>query len=87
MFPPKAIVKGDTLKKKKSIEEKFQRLSEISALIEGDTPLEAAISLYKEGLQLVEDCGSQLKKHEAEVLMLKKNADELFSLEPFGEMA
>ena len=73
------------MKKKKSIEEKFQRLNEISAQIEGDTPIEAAISLYKEGLALVEDCGSQLKKYEAEVLVLKKNADELFSLELFGE--
>ena len=73
------------MKKKKSIEDKFQRLSEISAQIEGDTPLDAAISLYKEGLALVEDCGSQLKNYEAEVLVLKKNADEAFSFEPFGE--
>ena len=75
------------LKKKKSIEEKFQRLAAISDQIEKDTPLEAAISLYKEGLALVEDCGSQLKKHEAEVLVLRKNADEMFSLEPFGELS
>ena len=75
------------MKKKKTIEEKFQRLTEISTLIEGDTPLDAAIALYKEGLALVEDCGSQLKKYEAEVLVLKKNADEMFSLEPFGEPA
>ena len=75
------------MKKKKTIEEKFQRLSEISALIEDDTPLETAISLYKEGLALIEDCGSQLKKHEAEVLVLKKNADEMFSLEPFLEQS
>ena len=75
------------MKKKKSIEEKFQRLNEISALIEGDTQLEEAISLYKEGLQLVEDCGGQLKKHEAEVLVLKKNAEDIFSFEPFGELS
>ena len=75
------------MKKKKSIEEKFQRLNEISAQIEGDTPLEVAISLYKEGLALVEDCGSQLKKHEAEILLLKKNADEMFSLEPFEDQS
>ena len=73
------------MKKKKTIEEKFLRLTEISDLIEGDAPLEMAISLYKEGLALVVDCGSQLKKYEAEVLVLKKNADEMFSLEPFGE--
>lgn len=75
------------MKKKKTIEEKLQRLTEISEQIEGDTPLEVAISLYKEGLALVEDCGRQLKKHEAEVLVLKKSADELFSLEPFGELS
>ena len=77
--------KDDILKKKKSIEEKFQRLTEISDQIEGDTPIEVAISLYKEGLALVEDCGSQLRKYEADVLVLKKNADEMFSLEPFGK--
>ena len=73
------------MKKKKSIEEKFQRLSEISDQIEGDTPIEVALSLYKEGLSLIEDCGSQIKKYEAEVLVLRKNADGMFSLEPFGE--
>ena len=73
------------MKKKKSIEDSLQRLNEISAQIEGDTSLEAAILLYKEGLALVEDCGSRLKKHEAEILLLKKNADEMFCLEPFGE--
>ena len=75
------------MKKKKSIEEKLQRLNEISAQIEGDAPLEVAISLYKEGLALVEDCGSLLKKHEAEVLVLKKNAEDMFDLEPFGELS
>ena len=75
------------MKKKKTIEEKLHRLSEISAQIEGDTPLDKAISLYKEGLMIIEDCGNQLKKHEAEVLLLKKNADGLFSLEPFGELS
>ena len=73
------------MKKKKTIEDKFKRLNEISAQIEGDTPLDVAISLYKEGLALVEDCGGQLKKYEADVLVLKKNADEMFSLEPFEE--
>ena len=67
------------------MEEKLQRLDEISSQIESETPIEVAISLYKEGIALVEDCGNQLKKHEAEVLMLKKTADELFVLEPFGE--
>ena len=73
------------MKKKQSIEEKLETLNEISAQIEGDTPLDVAISLYKEGLSLVEACGSQLKKYEKDVLVLKKNADEMFSLEPFEE--
>ena len=80
-------MKDDILKKKQSIEEKLQRLNEISAQIEGDTPLDTAISLYKEGLGLVEACGAQLKRYEEEVLMLKKNADEMFGLEPFEEPA
>ena len=73
------------MKKKKTIEQKFERLAEISSLIEGDTPLELAMELYKEGLGLVEECGCELKKHEAIVLELKKNTDGLFCLEPFGE--
>ena len=73
------------MKKKKSIEEKFQRLSEISDQIEGEVNLEAALLLYKEGLSLLEDCGAQLKKYEEEVLLLRKNTDGMFNLEPFGE--
>ena len=73
------------MKKKQTIEDKFQRLNEISNQIEGDTPLDVAISLYKEGLGLIESCGSQLKKYEKEVLILKKNADDMFSLELFEE--
>ena len=73
------------MKKKQTIEEKLQRLNEISHLIGGDTPLETAISLYKEGLGLIGACGSQLKKYEKEILTLKKNTDELFVLEPFEE--
>ena len=73
--------------KRKTIEEKLQRLNEISHLIGGDTPLEAAISLYKEGLSLIEACGSQLKKYEKEILTLKKSADDIFKLEPFEDLS
>ena len=71
------------MKKKQSFEERLQRLSEISTKIEDDVPIEDAISLYKEGLKLVEACSKQLKKYENDVFVLKNSADEVFSLEPF----
>lgn len=66
-----------------TIEEKFARLGEITALIEGDAPLEEAIALYKEGLGLIDETAGQLKRHEQEVLVLKKGAEGLFELPPF----
>ena len=79
--------KESLLKKKLTIEDKLLRLEEISQKIEGDTPLETAIALYKEGLGLIEELGAQLKKHEAEVSLLKKSADGIFALEPFETTA
>ena len=71
------------MKKKLSIEDKLQRLEELTQKIEGDTPLETAISLYKEGLGLVEDLGQELKKREDEILVLRKSAEGVFALESF----
>jgi len=48
-----------------------------------NTPLETAISLYKEGLALAGKCGELLRTAEAEVLVLQKNAEDMFTLEPF----
>ena len=71
-----------------TFEKSLSRLSEIVEQIEdGDTTLEDAIKLYKEGLAHAEDCGNILAGYEREVLLLQKDADGAFSLAPFGEGA
>ena len=66
-----------------TIEESFARLNEISSQIEGSVPLDVAVSLYKEGLKIAENCGQTLKKYEDEVLVLRKNAERMFVTAPF----
>ena len=67
-----------------TFEENLERLASIAEQVEdGQTPLEAAIALYKEGLELAGKCGETLRKYEAEVLTLQKEADETFTLELF----
>ena len=73
-------------KKKQTFEKSLSRLSEIVEQIEdGNTTLEEAIKLYKEGLTRAEDCGNILSRYEAEVLQLQKDADGAFALTPFAE--
>ena len=72
-------------KKQQSFEKSLSRLSEIVEQIEdGDTTLEDAIKLYKEGITRAQDCGSILNRYEAKVLQLQKDADGTFTLEPFS---
>ena len=71
-------------KKNLKFEEALRRLSEVvDAVEDGETSLEDAIALYKEGLKLSEECGEILTSFEAEILSLQKKADETFSLLPF----
>ena len=73
-------------KKQQSFEKSLSRLTEIVEQIEdGDTTLEEAIKLYKEGLTRAKDCGNILGRYEAEVLQLQKDADGAFALTPFSE--
>ena len=63
-------------KKKTSFETDITRLEEIVEAVENsETTLDAAIGLYKEGLELVAKCGQTLAKYEAEILTLQKDAD------------
>ena len=72
--------------KKLKFEQALSRLSEIVEVIEdGDTTLDGAIDLYKEGLGLAKNCGEILGRYESEVLLLQKDADEAFTLTPFSE--
>ena len=71
-------------KKTLKFEETLSRLSDIVDTIEdGETTLDGAIKLYKEGLKLAQSCGDILGHYEAEVLVLQKEADEAFKLTPF----
>jgi len=72
--------------KKLKFEEALTRLSHIVETIEdGETTLDESVKLYKEGLKLAENCGDILGRYESEVLVLEKDANNAFSLTPFGE--
>ena len=72
-------------RKKESFERNLERLEQLAEEVEdASTPLEAAIDLYKEGIELAAKCGETLKQYEADVLMLKKQSEEVFELTPFA---
>ena len=71
-------------RKKLKFEDAISRLSDIVETIEdGDTTLDDAIKLYKEGLSLAQNCGDILGNYETEVLQLQKTADDTFVLNRF----
>jgi len=73
-------------KKDLKFEQALARLSDIVDTIEdGETTLDSAMKLYKEGLALAQNCGDILGQYESEVLVLQKKADEAFALSPFSE--
>jgi len=70
--------------KKKTFEQAFARLEEIVGIIENNnTTLDESVKLYKEGIDLSIFCGNQLKKTEQEIVVLKENADKIFTEEFF----
>jgi len=73
-------------KKELKFEQALSRLTDIVETIEdGETTLDSAIKLYKEGLTLAQNCGDILGKYESEVLTLQKDADDNFALRPFSK--
>ena len=71
-------------KKKASFENNLSNLAKIVEQVEdSQTPLDEALSLYKEGLSLAAKCGEALTQYEQEILILQKNADETFVLNSF----
>jgi len=71
--------------KKNSFEADLNRLSVIVEKVEdSETPLDAAVALYKEGLELAGKCGEALRKYEKDIMILQKKAGEEFTLEPLG---
>lgn len=65
-------------KKEKTFEEALDRLQEIVSVLEdNEKPLDEAVCLFEEGLQLVQLCDERLKKFETQIEELsEKHADE-----------
>jgi len=69
-----------------TFEKTLNRLNDIVDAIEnGNTPLEEAMSLYKEGIVISRDCGEILGQYESEILVLQKDSDKTFTLAPFHQ--
>ena len=64
-----------------TFESAMKRLEEIVNLLEdGETPLEKAIDLYEEGLELSQYCSARLKGAEARFKRLVKTMDGQFEV-------
>ena len=73
-------------KKKSTFEADIARLAEIVEQVEdGETSLDEAISLYKEGLKLAAKCGKTLGQYEDDILTLQKDVDQNFIMHVFNE--
>lgn len=70
-----------------SFEKALERLEEVVAKLErGDVPLEEAINLYQEGMQLSQLCNGKLKQVEAKIEMLIET-DQGITAVPFAPQA
>ncbi len=69
------------MKKELKFEAALQRLEEIVSLLEqGNTPLEEAIKIFEEGMELAKLCSMQLNEAEKKLQKLVKS-DSGFQLE------
>jgi exodeoxyribonuclease VII small subunit len=72
---------------KGSLESSLKRLEEIVEILErGETPLEDAVSLYEEGIQISKGCAEKLKVAELKIKKLSKEIDGQFSLNETDEV-
>lgn len=70
----------------KSFEQKLQRLEQIVRAMErGDVALEESLKLFREGTQLVQDCGKLLDEAELQVKKVIPAADGSPVLEDFAD--
>lgn len=66
---------------RQSLESALKRLETIVNSLEGgDVPLDEAIALYEEGLELSKVCGERLKETELRLRKLSKTVDGRFEL-------
>jgi exodeoxyribonuclease VII small subunit len=73
-------------KESPSLESAMQRISEIvSAMEEGNLPLEKLIDSYEEGIALVKDCQEKLDAAEKRIQVITRNARGAVALSEFEE--
>ncbi len=71
---------------KQTFEDAIKRLEEIVAALEqGDVPLDEALNLYEEGVQLSRSCGERLKEAELRIKKLNKDIKGQFELTDLRE--
>lgn len=74
----------DMAEKKLNFEEAMGRLEEIvTAMEQGEAPLEESLALFSEGAKLVKQCASMLDKAEQQVTKLTKSGDGIPKEVPF----
>ncbi len=71
---------------KQTFEDAIKRLEQIVAALEqGDVPLDEALNLYEEGVQLSRSCGERLKEAELRIKKLNKDIKGQFELTDLRE--
>jgi exodeoxyribonuclease VII small subunit len=84
-----SAAKKNDAAKKPDFEQSLARLEEVVRKLESaDLPLDQAMKLFEEGMQLSRDCQGQLEQAEARVeILLKKAGGEMAAapFEPEGE--
>jgi exodeoxyribonuclease VII small subunit len=79
--------KADTAKTP-SFEQSLGRLEEVVRKLDGaGLPLDEAMKLFEEGMQLSRDCQKQLEEAEARVEILLKKAGGAMAAQPFDPEA
>lgn len=66
----------NTEENKNTIENNFQKLEEILKQIQSENAtLEDSFKLYKEGLEIVQECNNQIEKIEKKISVIEKDND------------
>lgn len=61
------------MNKEKTLEEKFERLRQITQELKEDIKLQDSMQLYREGKDIVAECEEELQKIEGELKILQNN--------------
>ena len=77
---------GKTIKKEVSFEDNLAKLEEIVDKLENqDIPLDDALQLFQEGVELNKNCAEKLSQVEKEVKKVVEKVDGSYSLTNFEE--